>query len=35
MLRGDDGMPLQRRAKPARQRSAEDLFDEAFGDDDK
>ncbi len=33
MLRGDDGMPLQRRGKTARQRSAEDLFDEAFGDD--
>jgi len=32
MLRGDDGMPLQRRGKTARQRSAEDLFDEAFGD---
>jgi cell division transport system ATP-binding protein len=35
MLRGDDGMPLQRRGKTARQRSAEDLFDEAFGDDDR
>ncbi|MEJ7785364.1 MAG: cell division ATP-binding protein FtsE [Solirubrobacteraceae bacterium] len=35
MLRGDDGMPLQRRGKTARQQSAEDLFDEAFGDDDK
>jgi cell division transport system ATP-binding protein len=35
MLRGDDGMPLQRRGKTARQRSAEELFDEAFGDDDK
>jgi cell division transport system ATP-binding protein len=33
MLRGDDGMPLQRRGKTARQRSAEELFDEAFGDD--
>jgi cell division transport system ATP-binding protein len=33
MLRGDDGMPLQRRQVPARQRSAEELFDEAFGDD--
>lgn len=35
MLRGDDGMPLQRRAQPARRRSAEELFDEAFGDDVK
>jgi cell division transport system ATP-binding protein len=35
MLRGDDGMPLQRRGKTARQQSAEDLFDEAFGDDDR
>jgi len=35
MLRGDDGMPLQRRGKTARQQSAEELFDEAFGDDDK
>jgi cell division transport system ATP-binding protein len=34
MLRGDDGMPLQRRGKTARQRTAEELFDEAFGDDD-
>jgi cell division transport system ATP-binding protein len=34
MLRGDDGMPLQRRAKPLRQQTAEDLFDAAFGDDD-
>ena len=33
MLRGDDGMPLQRRAKPLRQQTAEDLFDEAFGED--
>jgi cell division transport system ATP-binding protein len=33
MMRGDDGMPLQRRAAPARQRTAEELFDEAFGDD--
>ena len=33
MLRGDDGMPLQRRQMPARQRTAEELFDEAFGDD--
>jgi cell division transport system ATP-binding protein len=33
MLRGDDGMPLQRRGKTARQRTAEELFDEAFGDD--
>jgi cell division transport system ATP-binding protein len=35
MLRGDDGMPLQRRGKTARQRTAEELFDEAFGDDDR
>ncbi|MCW2966422.1 MAG: cell division ATP-binding protein FtsE, partial [Solirubrobacteraceae bacterium] len=35
MLRGDDGMPLQRRGKTARQRTAEELFDDAFGDDDK
>jgi cell division transport system ATP-binding protein len=35
MLRGDDGMPLQRRGKTARQRSAEELFDDAFGDDDR
>jgi cell division transport system ATP-binding protein len=35
MLRGDDGMPLQRRGKTQRQRTAEELFDEAFGDDDK
>jgi cell division transport system ATP-binding protein len=35
MLRGDDGMPLQRRGKTARQRSAEELFDEAFGDEDQ
>ena len=35
MLRGDDGMPLQRRGKTARQRSAEELFDEAFGGDDR
>jgi cell division transport system ATP-binding protein len=35
MLRGDDGMPLQRRDKTARQRSAEELFDEAFGDDER
>jgi cell division transport system ATP-binding protein len=35
MLRGDDGMPLQRRGKTARQRSAEELFDEAFGDDEQ
>jgi cell division transport system ATP-binding protein len=34
MLRGDDGMPLQRRAAPARRRrTAEELFDEAFGED--
>jgi cell division transport system ATP-binding protein len=33
MLRGDDGMPLQRRGKTARPQSAEELFDEAFGDD--
>jgi cell division transport system ATP-binding protein len=35
LLRGDDGMPLQRRGKTARQRSAEELFDEAFGDDER
>jgi cell division transport system ATP-binding protein len=35
MLRGDDGMPLQRRGKTARQQSAEDLFDSAFGDDER
>ena len=35
MLRGDDGMPLQRRGKTARQRSAEELFDDAFGDDEQ
>jgi cell division transport system ATP-binding protein len=35
MLRGDDGMPLQRRGKTARQRTAEELFDEAFGDDER
>jgi cell division transport system ATP-binding protein len=35
LLRGDDGMPLQRRGKTARQRSAEELFDEAFGGEDK
>src|SRR3954451_7258844 len=29
MLRGDDGMPLQRRQAPARQRTADELFDEA------
>src|SRR4051794_12634304 len=35
MLRGDDGMPLQRRATPQRRQrpSADELFDEAFGDD--
>jgi cell division transport system ATP-binding protein len=32
MLRGEHGMPIPRRAPT--QRSAEDLFDEAFGDDE-
>ncbi len=33
LLRGDHGMPIPRRAPTARRRSAEELFDEAFGDD--
>ncbi len=34
MLRSDDGMPMPRRAPTAR-RTAADIFDETFGDDEK